>query len=965
MTTEADTKNPLLELLDHGQSAWYDYIRRGLITSGELERLITEDGLRGVTSNPSIWEKAIAGSTDYEDSIEELRREGDGDPKSLYERLAIQDIRDAADVFQPVYEETGGGDGFVSIEVSPDLAHDTDGTIAEAERLWRTIDRENVMVKVPATREGIPAIRALIGRGVNVNITLLFAIPVYEQVADAYMAGLETYSGNGGDLAHVASVASFFVSRIDTIADAKLDEVIKESNSAEERALARGLEGRIAIANAKLAYQRYKELVAGERWRALADQGARVQRLLWASTSTKNPRYPDLLYIEELIGPDTVDTVPPAAFDAFRQHGRPRFSLEEDVGGARDALAALEGLGISLEEITDELTEKGVDLFTNAFEKLFAALAERAAAKPRKRREAQRTSLPPEMEDAVGRTIDDWESGATVRRLWSRDAALWTGGDESDWLGWLGIAEDQLAHSERLDRLARDVRDAGFEHALLLGMGGSSLCPEMLSLTFGRADGHPQLRILDSTDPAQVRARESEIDLARTLFIVSSKSGTTLEPRIFEQYFFERVKEAVGGEQAPKRFIAITDPGSKLEQLAEEKGFRDIAHGLESIGGRYSALSAFGMVPGAVMGADVHELLDRAERMAHSCAACVPAADNPGLVLGAIIGVCANRGRDKLTIVTSPAIRDLGAWLEQLLAESTGKRGKGVIPIDREPLGAPDTYGDDRVFVYVRLGSDPDAQQDAAVDAIERAGQPVVTIRIDDLYDLGGELFRWEFATAVAGSVIGINPFDQPDVEASKVVTRELTSEYARTGAFPTESPIATDGGLSLYADERNAEELDSTSDGDSFEAILRAHLARVRAGDYVALLAYLEMTAEHEQVLTEIRRAVRDRTRTATCVGFGPRFLHSTGQAYKGGPNTGVFLQITCDDPDDVAVPGERYTFGVVKAAEARGDFQVLADRGRRALRIHLGEDVEGGLAATRDAIEHALPTRPPTKGA
>jgi transaldolase / glucose-6-phosphate isomerase len=417
------------------------------------------------------------------------------------------------------------------------------------------------------------------------------------------------------------------------------------------------------------------------------------------------------------------------------------------------------------------------------------------------------------------------------------------------------------------------------------------------------------------------------------------------------------VKDAVGADEAPKRFMAITDPGSKLEELAEQKGFRMVAHGLESIGGRYSALSDFGNVPGAVMGVDVHELLDRAERMAHSCAACVPAADNPGLVLGAIIGACANRGRDKLTLVASPAIGALGAWLEQLLAESTGKNGKGVIPVDREPLGAPDAYGDDRLFVYVRLGSDPDPDQDGAVEAIERAGQPMVTIGIDDLYDIGGEVFRWEFATAVAGSVIGINPFDQPDVEASKIATRELTSRYAETGALPPEDPITADNGLSLYGDERNASELLATAAGDSFDTILRAYLARVGTGDYVALLAYVEMNPEHERALTTMRREIRDRTRAATCVGFGPRFLHSTGQAYKGGPNSGVFLQITCDDPDDLPVPGEKYTFGVVKAAQARGDFQVLADRGRRALRIHLGQGVGPGLAALGEAIERALP--------
>jgi transaldolase/glucose-6-phosphate isomerase len=954
MSTPTDTKNPLLQLLDLGQSVWYDYIRRSLITSGELARLIAEDGLRGITSNPSIWEKAIAGSTDYDDSIAALRRTGATEPKAVYEELAIQDIQQAANAFRPAYEGADGRDGFVSIEVSPELAHDTDGTIAEALRLWQAIDRDNAMVKVPATQEGIPAIRELTGRGVNVNITLLFAIPVYEQVIDAYMAGLEDLAASGGDLARVASVASFFVSRIDTLADARLEE-IAQHGSPEERARARALLGKVAIANAKLAYQRFKESVATDRWQTLAAQGAGVQRLLWASTSTKNPKYPELMYVEELIGPDTVDTVPPATFEAFRRHGRPRASIEQGVAGARDTLATLDELGISLEEITDKLTVDGVDLFSEAFGKLFAAIADELAP-PATDAPSQRASLPPEIQAEVRDTIEEWQSGAKVQRLWAGDPKLWTGADESDWLGWLHVAEEQAAHSERLDRIARDVAAAGFDHVLLLGMGGSSLCPEMLSLSFPPAKGHPQLRILDSTDPAQVSAREREMDLDRTVFIVSSKSGTTLEPNIFERYFFRRMQDAVGANEAPARFIAITDPGSKLEQLAEEEGFRHVAHGLESIGGRYSALSDFGMLPGAVMGIDVQALLDRAERMAHSCAACVPARDNPGLVLGSIIGVCARRGRDKLTLVASPAIADLGAWLEQLLAESTGKNGQGVIPVDREPLGSPDVYGDDRLFVYVRLGSKPDAGQDAAVDALEAAGQPVVRIGIDDLHDIGGELFRWEFATAVAGSVIGINPFDQPDVEASKVVTRELTDTYEQRGELPDEEPIATFDGMSLYADARNAAELESAAGEHTLVGFLKAHLGRIGRGDYAALLAYLEMTPGHERVLTEIRQAIRDSTRAATCAGFGPRFLHSTGQAYKGGPNSGVFLQITCDDARDLPVPGRKYTFGVVKAAQARGDLSVLAQRGRRALRIHIGPDVDAGLAAIRAAVDQAL---------
>lgn len=948
MATPETATNPLLGLLEHGQSAWYDYIRRGLIASGELGRLIAEDGLRGVTSNPAIWEKAIDGSTDYADAIADLKSGGTDDPVAIYEAIATQDLRDAADAFRPIYDETGGADGFVSIEVAPEHAHDTETSIAEGERLWKMIDRENLMIKIPATQEGIPAIRALLARGINVNITLLFANDVYEQVAEAFIAGLSDHAADGGDPAKVASVASFFVSRIDTQVDAQLEDIGTDR--------ARALEGRVAIANAKLAYQRYKKIFAGERWDALAERGARAQRLLWASTGVKNPKYRDVLYVEELIGPETVNTIPPATFDAFRDHGRPRASLEEDVDGASATLDELAELGVSLEEITTKLTEDGVDLFCQAFDKLFAAISQSHAADPDTYRGAQRASLPDEIGKAVDEKVADWDRENKVRRLWARDASVWTGDDEDQWLGWLGVAEDQLADIARLEQVSRDASEGAFEHAVVLGMGGSSLFPALLAGTFDAGEGHPELRVLDSTDPAQVQAMADGVDLSKTLFFVSSKSGTTLEPNIFCSYFLERVSEAVGEDEAPNRFIAITDPGSELEKLAHEKGFRRVAHGVKSIGGRYSALSNFGMVPGAAAGIDVHELLDRAKRMAHSCAPCAPAAHNAGLVLGATIGACANAGRDKVTLVASPGIHDLGAWLEQLLAESTGKEGKGVIPVDREPVGAPDDYGDDRLFAYMRLTSGADPEQDAAVEALAGAGHPVVTIELDDELDIGAEVFRWEFATAVAGSVIGINPFNQPDVEAAKVAARELTSEYEKSGSLPAEDPIASGDGLTLFADDRNASELRESAGGEGVGDLLAAHLGRVGAGDYVALLAYVQMTEEHEAVLTEIRGAVRDRTRAATCVGFGPRFQHSTGQAYKGGPNSGVFCQITCDDAANVPVPGHEYTFGVVKAAQARGDLQVLAERGRRALRIHIGEDVAAGLAQVREAISKAL---------
>ena len=949
--------NPLLDICNYGQSIWYDNIRRGLIISGELRAFIEQDGLRGVTSNPAIFEKAIAGSTDYNDALKALEGTRDMDAKALFESLAVGDIQDAADVMRPVYEKTNRRDGYVSLEVSPYLAHDTQGTIGEARRLWQTVGRDNVMIKVPATPEGIPAVRQLISEGINVNVTLLFNIAAYEAVAEAYISGLQALVSRGGDPSGMASVASFFVSRIDTAVDAIATARLKTAASAGERAWLRSIIGKVAIANAKLTYLRYKELYRGARWEELAAKGAQTQRLLWASTGTKNPLYRDVLYVEELIGPDTVNTVPAPTFDAFRDHGRPRASLEENLEEAHDTMDILEQVGISMRQVTDKLLDEGVQLFADAFDKLLSAVEKKREALLGAELDRQTYRLPEDLAAAVKASLEDWRINGKIRRLWARDASLWTGTDEDRWLGWLGITDDQLAHIEHLRKIAEDVKGAGFSHALLLGMGGSSLCPEVMKMTFGRLPGYPELHVLDSTDPAQIRTFEAKVDLAHTLFIVSSKSGGTIEPNIFKQYFFERAKQTVGADGAGHRFIAITDPDSKMQQVAEQDGFHHIFFGVPSIGGRYSALSDFGTVPAAIVGVDVPKFLDRAEEMVHSCASCVPPEDNAGVVLGTIMGVLANHGRDKVTIITSPDIRDLGAWLEQLLAESTGKIGTGLIPVDQEQLGAPDVYGHDRLFVYVRLESAPDATQDAAVDALEQAGQAVVRILVADPYDLGQEFFRWEMATAVAGSIIGINPFNQPDVEASKIATRKLTSEYEKTGTLPPEVAFLEDHGVKLFTDERNSAALAVVAGDDkTLSGYLKGHLNRLGPGDYFCISAYVEMNNAHQEHLQAMRHAVRDAKKVATCLGYGPRFLHSTGQAYKGGPNTGVFLQITCDDAADLPVPGQKYTFGVVKAAQARGDFQVLAERDRRALRVHLGADVRAGLVSLRRAIEQAL---------
>jgi transaldolase/glucose-6-phosphate isomerase len=660
-----------------------------------------------------------------------------------------------------------------------------------------------------------------------------------------------------------------------------------------------------------------------------------------------------VLYVDALIGADTVNTMPPATMDAFRDHGNVSASLTDNVGEAAETMEALARCGISIDAVTQKLTKEGVELFAEAFDKLLGAVARKRTAILGDMIDSQTRHLSVDAEKAVALSLESWRRDGNVRRLWAGDARLWTGADEEKWLGWLRVAEKEGVNARFFSRLSDNISSQGFTHAVLLGMGGSSLGPEVLTETFGPQQAHPRLLVLDSTDPAQIRTIESMIDPARTLFIVSSKSGTTLEPNILMQYFYERAKAAVGADEVGSRFVAVTDPGSKLETSAQHDRFRHVAFGLPNIGGRYSVLSDFGLVPAAAMGLDVGRLLDAARRMMRSCNADVPPADNPAVVLGTVLGVLGKGGRDKVTIVTSPRIADFGGWLEQLLAESTGKEGKGLIPIDAEPLGAPDAYGTDRVFVSMRLSGEEDGERQVALAALEHAGHPIVYIVLTDRYHIAQQFFHWELATAVAGAILGINPFDQPDVEASKDRTRKLTAAYEKSGTLPAEAPVIKEGDLTLFGCNGKVA---APRHGGSLADHLRAHLDQIRDGDYCALLAYIERNKIHRDALQKIRLLIRDRKRVATCLEFGPRFLHSTGQAYKGGPNTGIFLQITCDDPNDVQVPGQKYTFGVVKAAQARADLEVLAQRGRRALRVHLGPHVAAGLAQLDEAISKAF---------
>ncbi len=918
----------LQELNKLGQSAWYDNIRRALLEHGEMQKLI-DAGVTGVTSNPTIFEKAIVGSADYDDDLRQMAP--DTPPGEIYETLAVADIQRTADMLRPIYDNTNGIDGYVSLEVSPTLAHNTEGTVAEAKRLFATVDRPNVMIKIPATAEGIPAIAQAIGAGININVTLLFSLEQYDAVAHAYLQGLETLADAGGDLSKVASVASFFISRIDALVDKELEEKG-----------ATDFQGTIGIANAKLAYAHFREVFSSSaRWADLVAKGARVQRLLWASTGVKNPLYPDTMYVDGLIGPDTINTMPPATLYAFMDHGEISATLVADLDDAREELSRLERAGVKMELITQKLQDDGVTAFAQSFDSLMSGIAEK-----RERLLADQGFYSASLDDyqsqidaALARLRDD----EVLKRIWSHDHTVWKPEptEITNRVDWLHMPDVMVGEIETINAFVAEVRAAGFTQALLLGMGGSSLAPEVFRLTYGVEEGYLDLAVLDSTDPGAVLAQARQLDLEHTLFIVSTKSGGTVETFSFFKYFYHVMLDAVGETNAGAHFVAITDPGSGLVDTANKYGFRKIFLNNPNIGGRYSALSHFGLVPAALVGVDLVEFLDRAQLVAVNCdtANCPAGGDNSAAWLGTVMGQLALQGRDKVTMFVSPPVASFSTWAEQLIAESTGKEGKGILPVADEPVGPPEVYGNDRLFIYLRLNGD--TTYDEAVEKLRQAGHPVVQIHMRDLYDLSGEFFRWELATAIAGAQLGINPFDQPDVESAKVLAREMVAAYQKEGTLPELTPMLEAEGISVYGGV-NASSLDLA---------LQAFTGLTKQGDYISIQAYVQPTAATTEALQRLQAHLRDMLHAATTVGYGPRFLHSTGQLHKGDAGNGLFIQFTSDSPEDAPIPDEAgkpesaMSFQVLKMSQSLGDRQALLDNNRRVIRFHLGDDVVGGL--------------------
>jgi transaldolase / glucose-6-phosphate isomerase len=910
MSVETQVNPRLAALAAAGTAPWLDQIRRKLISSGELQRLIDEDSLRGVTSNPSIFEKAILGSSDYDEDLVAMAKEG-LDAKAIYDAIAIKDVQLATDVLRPTWEQLGHADGFVSLEVQPELARDTEGTLESARSYWSRVDRPNLLIKIPGTDEGAPAIEQAIYEGINVNVTLLFAVAAYEKVAEAYIRGLERRHEEGKSL-DVHSVASFFVSRVDTEADKRLGDAHPE------------LHGTAALANARAAYQSFKAIFAGDRWETLAAAGAKVQRPLWASTGVKNPVYPETKYVDGLVAPDTVNTMPMATLLAAAEKA-------EITGATADQdpsedLRKLADAGIDLDDVTRVLLDAGIEQFVKAMDQLIAGVEEQREAAVLGQPPTVQAHVPAEVEGALAQRVKAAVAEGVAQRVWRKDPRLWGGPDKPEIenrLGWLTISEPMLEHLDDLLGFVEEVKADGYTDAVLLGMGGSSLGPEVLRRSFGEIEGALRLQVLDSTDPAEVLAVERSVDLEKTLFVVSSKSGSTIETLSHYRYFRSKLDDGA-------HFVAVTDPGSPLSDLGREGGFRRVFENDPDIGGRYSVLSYFGLVPAALMGIAVDALLHRAQVAEANCTSYDSTASNSGLWLGLAIGELARQGRDKATFVVGPPIDSFGLWVEQLIAESTGKDGRGVLPVAAEPLGSPEVYGDDRVFTYLRVPEHADEALDAKVEALADAGQPTFTVAVHGPIDLGRVFFFAEFAIAVAGWVLDINPFDQPNVQEAKDNTNNVLEAYARDGKLPEVAEADDDA--------------------------LRALLSDKRPPHYVAVLGYVPESPELDAAVTELRELLRARTGCAVTFGYGPRFQHSTGQYHKGGPKTGVFLQLVGADAEDVEIPEVGYTFGTLKNAAATGDLQTLRDHGLPAERVRLEGDPVAALRALTQKLEELL---------
>jgi len=944
----------LINLLNYGQSYWLDNLTREKISGGELQNRIAKQGLRGITSNPSIFNKAISKSKSYDEQITQLVIEGKS-AQEIYDALTVKDVQDACDILKPVYKKSKGIDGFVSLEVSPYLARDTQGTITKARALYKTVNRANCLIKVPGTKEGIPAIEQLLYEGININVTLLFSVKRYEEVAHVYLRALQRRMKEHKKIESLISVASVFLSRIDVLNDRLLSPSLTSYKESAQQSLPEALQGKAGLLTARLCYQSFKKIIGGTPWRKLEKSGAKVQRLLWASTSNKDPLYSDLRYVESLIGKDTINTLPDETIEAFADHGQLKENtIEENLPEAKSYFRQLKKLGIDITFVTQQLENEGIQKFTEAYNALISNLAIKRLTI------LSATTVKQSMEvDALKSELKSVYASLDEKQipnlLFAEDPYLWKKSGKqleeiSRRLGWLKLPENFAKHANTLADFLKKIKDEGYKHAVLLGMGGSSLCSEVARNTYGSKNGYLELLVLDTTSPEAILNLQKKIEISKTLFIVASKSGNTEETLCFFHYFYAQL-QLQNKKRPGDNFVAITDDGTPLVKIAAHYKFRKTFLNSPDLGGRYSVLSHFGLVPMALLGIDIVKFLYSARQMEVSCQG-IPAAANPGISLGAALGLCQKQGRDKITFVLSSSVSSFGYWVEQLLAESTGKENKGLIPVNGEVLGSPEAYTADRVFVHLYLKSDKIREDERKLKKLVEAGHPLIKIELSSTLDLGGEYYRWEIAAAVSGLIMGINPFDQPNVEESKKNTADLLDAWEKEGDFKQVEPFAKENELSVFCGKRVAKLL--TAHSANFKDTLNAFTELAESGDYIAFLPYFELTDKRNNLLQNWRNDLRDKLKVTTTLLGGPRYLHSTGQLHKGGPDSGLYIILVSEEESTLAIPGEKFGFDILHHAQSLGDFRSLDTIGRRVIRINLGENVNHGLEALVSLLQN-----------
>ncbi len=958
--------NPLLTLKKIGQSVWYDNLRKGLITSGELRRLMEEYGLTGVSSNLNILEKGINGTTEYDEDIQRCSEQGLGGPEIL-KKITARDVKLAADILEPVYKETDGMDGYVCFDIRWDLVKGHDKALMEAKAFYSLVNKPNIMMRVPCFAGWTEIIEELTFEGYKTDVVFIFSPERYEEAAQAYIRGLERRAKEGEPLGGVVSVASFLLSRIDTLVDKKIDERAEAASSNDEKARLRGLLGKAAIANAKLAFLKYREIFGGPGFKKLKEQGAVPQRLVWASTSTKDPRYPDTRYVEELIEPETISIMPIQTLLAFYSHGKVRQKLSEDIDGAKKVFSELLSLGIDYSLLVPELEADGIKRAAEAYASIIRTIEDKGKDLHAKMGYAVKYSLSG-FEAPLSKALEEIGDENFLERLWAKDPSIWKKGPEEkklirDALGWLTLPDLMEDNRDVITSFAKDIKEEGYTIAVLLGMGGSSLAPLVFSEVFGRAQGYPELIVLDSTDPDAVRYVTEKTGPEKALFIVSSKSGSTIEPLSLFEHFYQLLY-AKKREAAGRDFMAITDPGTPLEGFARKYRFRKIFINPHDIGGRFSALSYFGLVPAALIGVDISRLLRHASNISAATHPCIKEKENPVVMLGAALGILGKSGKDKVTFFLPKELESLGLWIEQLIAESTGKEGKGLIPIVNEPPGAIGDYGDDRVFIHISSAHE-DRKLSHTLKELASAGHPVISFRLKDIYELGGEFLRWEVATAVAGQVLGINPFDQPDVELAKRLTRARLHALDKTGGAGALVPPGVEvrgNGVRAFFGKSTFESIRAHARGNGdLKSAMRGFLGLVKKGDYVSILAYYDPLDEKTgKSFTGLRKTLRDSTKAATQFGYGPRYLHSTGQLHKGGSNKGVFIILCHETEDDVPIPKSAYSFSELELSQAFGDMEALDSKGCRVALMELEDSSIRSLEEAEKLIKAALQAGP-----